>query len=134
VKFTRAGKQDGRVKARGKFAAASGAISPASEVLALMIDLGGSEAYRAALAAGALAAVGTDAFAYVDKTGANAGLRLARLSNHHGEYAWKTASADLGIAGPQTTSGAVVLVIGDDCFSANVSCEITGGGKALRCG
>ena len=106
-------------------------ISQDTEGFTLIVDVGGGEVYRASLAGGAIEVVSPGKFSFRDKT---SGLRSVRLTDRGGELAWKTSSAGLPIAGPQAVSGAVVLVIGDDCFSSNVACEVTGGGKALRCG
>lgn len=135
VKFAQAGKQNAKIKARGELTLGSATVAPAAESFTLIVDLGGGEVYRASLAAGAIDTLTPEKFQFRDKTGTVAdGLRLVGLIDRGAELAWKTSSAGLSLAGPQAGSGAVVLVIGDDCFSSSATCVVTGGGKALRCG
>jgi Dictyostelium (slime mold) repeat len=135
VKFTQAGKQNGKITLRGTIALGSATVVPDADGFTLIVDLGGGEVYRATLAGGAIVARAPGKFAFDDKTGAIAnGLRKIRLKERNAEIGFKSASTRLGISGPQAGAGEAVLVIGDDCFSSVVACTATGGGKGLKCG
>jgi hypothetical protein len=133
LKFASPGKQDAKLKTRGEITLGSVTVAPAAEDLTLIVDLGTGEIYRATLGAGALGVLAPGKLAFKDKTSANDGLRSVRLTESPGEIGFKTASAGLALAGPPSAAAGVVLLIGDDCFSAAPACRTTGSGKGVKC-
>jgi hypothetical protein len=133
LKLATPGGQDAKLKTRATIALGSVSVAPASEDVTVIVDLGVGEIYRVTLAAGAFAVLAPGKLSFKDKTGANSGLRSARITAKPGELGLKTASAGLGIAGPPSPAGGVVVIVGDDCFAAAAACTTTGSGKGVKC-
>jgi hypothetical protein len=135
LKFTRADRQDGKIKVGGTLMLQAASVAPDAEAFTLILDLDGDETYRAALPPGAIPAVAAGKYAYGSKTRSidAGGLLSLRLMSKGSEIALKTSSAGLAIAGPRAVSGNVIVVVGDDCFRAGFTCESVGNGKGLRC-
>jgi hypothetical protein len=135
VKFTRTGRQSGKIKVGGALVLQGATVSPDVEAFTMVLDLDGDESYRASLPPGSVSVIADGKHTYASKAPVAAanGLRSLRLTSKGSDIVIKTSSAALDIAGPHAASGNVIVVIGDDCFRSAFACESAGNGKGLRC-
>ncbi len=134
LRLATAGSSNGKLKTRGKVGLGSHAITPASEAFSLLLTRGGVETYRAELPGGSLSARGPGRYVFVDKTALVAnGLRALRLAEKNGLLAWSTSSVSLVEASSATTPASLVVVVGDDCFSSQLSCSTNSAGTKIKC-
>ena len=134
VRLAGAGASNGKLKSRGKVGLGGAAIAPAAESFAVIVTRDGEEKYRAELAAGTITTRAPGRYVFADKTGLVAnGLRTLRLSERSGTLTWKTSSTSLADTGPVASAASLVVVIGDDCFSAGLTCSTNASGTKLKC-
>ncbi len=135
VRLGEPGERRARIRARGVLVASATALSPATENLVFILDLGAGERYREVIPAGSLVERAPGRFLFraipPPESGGVRGLRLSQ--SRDGRFRWAIAASNLEHLGPAQPEAAVTLLIGEDCFWSSLPCQSKSGSKVLGC-